>query len=876
MEAAHEHDDPESAEKHVHRRLILSVWEVSFSVDVPPADEQAARVALAALLEDAALFASTLQEALRLVAFNLTAFAGSFSMGDFAASPPDNVVTELLAEVERAEVRLVDQLLASNASSLNSSVEGMTVVAKKINAEQIESNASIIFDVGDDVTVEVSPDTIESLGVPEGAGVVIVITPLTAIIDEVVEDLTGNETANGTKIASDTVVQASVKIDIYDSEGGVYSASNLETPILFSLPIVETEGYILECGFWDVDLAEWTTKGVTTISRTNTTLTCSTTHLSLFGAIARSILSTFLCSNAVLLSAEGFQEILKGDWFYDLGALVLWFTLLVFAMFFTIAVKLDISRYREGKWSDSHFLIPEGEMPPDVEDDDTKAKGYLGMLACVTGCFHTCCTSGEVIYEIVSEIVNEFFSEFFEYIGEVRDICSGICEGISEAVSGASSEAASAAVAAAVLFVTGKAINLSSHRSACAEIGVHHGDEYKEALSEILHIAEQADKKELAKARSSVAADPETNQMVNDPETGVSAKSLRSSTTSGSGSNKSPKRAATMTTKKLRKSLDTSRSGVSLATQRATQRAQHLSTLYALHTERLKNAQFRVHRLRNMPFNVSRQIFKLGPLGSCLVFSIYAPSSIRVLRLFCELFGAILVATLFMEAEGGAPDEDNDDSCEPEDPAGIIGRLIAIGIASGFLAALPVAILNRLHQRRFIPVDYEGSPHYLSQLRNWKVMDVFFWIVGLGYGGFCVVYVMLFLSNVAPEDQLQWMITAGATLTNELVAIPLSVALAPTVLAAILICMLSCWFRQNRHDVIERIVKYFEEEDSDDEAETPNQQDEERGAGDENGAREVGVPQERSGDDAGPPAPNSDQERLWREDKYNWGDTVAV
>eukprot|EP00971_Amphidinium_carterae_P145578 2885093-Amphidinium_carterae.1 len=31
--------------------------------------------------------------------------------------------------------------------------------------------------------------------------------------------------------------------------------------------------------------------------------------------------------------------------------------------------------------------------------------------------------------------------------------------------------------------------------------------------------------------------------------------------------------------------------------------------------------------------------------------------------------GAILVATLFMEAEGGAPDEDNDDSCEPEEHA---------------------------------------------------------------------------------------------------------------------------------------------------------------------------------------------------------------
>eukprot|EP00971_Amphidinium_carterae_P015481 305735-Amphidinium_carterae.1 len=86
---------------------------------------------------------------------------------------------------------------------------------------------------------------------------------------------------------------------------------------------------------------------------------------------------------------------------------------------------------------------------------------------------------------------------------------------------------------------------------------------------------------------------------------------------------------------------------------------------------------------------------KLGPLGSCLVFSMLAPSSIRVMLLMCDVYGAIATATLFFSTSGGAPSKKNPAQCSSDmDFWESVGRLLALGIASGVLAAFPCGVLS--------------------------------------------------------------------------------------------------------------------------------------------------------------------------------------
>jgi len=763
----------------VVKRRLQSRWDVSFSVKVPPAEQATSSGLLDDLLDDPSAFGSVLTQELSEVASDPSAIGSSFSMGEFGEPEPDNIVNEALARVDQAEVSLVEQLLAGNATSASTSVLGMTIVAQKVDVDEaVNSTESIVIEAGDDATVEVQPETIASLGAPAGSSIVIVVTPLTTIESTDAE-------LNNTEAGAD-IVRGAIKIDIYDSEGGTYTLSNLEEPIILTFFV---EDPLADCYVWDVQETDWTRYGLTTISKTNTTLVCSTVHLSLFAAIARGFLSKLQCSGASLLSDEGFSNFSKGDWSSSPAAILLWIVLLLFAGVFAVAVMLDVDRHQTKRWRDANFLITDTDVIPDGRPgDDGPQTGLLAATAVLAGCCGLLLELAVIIYEMLSELLAELFADMFEYIGEVQEVCVGLCEGIGEMCSGSASGAGGVGAFAAALMVTSRrAIVSSAHRNACADLGVHHRDAYDDAVLEILQLAQ--------KAREETGASP------------------GSAASSGKKGLKSIQTKANLDSAKLNR-LRSSVAEGSATAERITQHTQVLENLHLRQLERVQHHHSFMHLMRHLPRSVLRQLLKLGPLGSCLVFSIWAPSSLRVLWLFCDLFGALMIATLFMEGAGADPSKDNPDECEADGVGELIGQLLAFGVCSAILSTIPLLILGRLHKRKFIRVDYVGSKQWKTQLRVWRFMDVCLWIFGLAYGIFCLIYVMLFMANVDPADHTPWIVTAGTSFASTLLIAPLGMAIIPAILAFFLILVLACWLRKQRHEVLDMILTHGEEEEA--------------------------------------------------------------
>jgi len=825
----------------VERRL-QEVWEVAFSVRIPPAAFDSATELLESLTEDADDFAVILAEELAEVASNSSALTASFSMGVFFEPAPDSVVNEVIAQVEQVEVSLVEQLLAGNDTKINGTVEGMTIVAQKFDAEEAaNSNESIIVEAGEDITIEVQPETIASLGAAAGSSIVIVVTPLTAIESTTDDD---NETVRDEDIVDAEVqegdfVQAAIKIDVYDSEGGTYNLENLQEPIILTFAITDERA---DCYVWDVQLTDWTRYGLTTISKTNDTLVCSTTHLSLFAAIARGFLSSIKCSQASLLSEDGLKELSKGTWFYQPAAVLLWITIALFGLVLVLAIRLDFERWRDDKWRDTHFLITEADIPQDALDRAGRAgsrqsfegAGGFAVTAALAGCCALLVEAAAVIYEMLSELLAEVLGDVFEYVGEVQEAVVGFCSGLSGAHSGvvAGAEASGAPFLASVLMLASRqAIVSSAHRNACADLGIHHHDAYDDAVLAILQLAEQAGSKEgSADDGSGEAGQSRTQSRRSEVTTAESVDaSPRSRPSARPSKNWGDRRSTTKATLKSAKtkgSLDSAklnrlRTTVIAGSQTAERMSQHASNLERMHLEQLERVHHHhgfMHRLRRIPRSVTRQIVKLGPLGSCLAFSIWTPSSLRVLLLFCDVFGAVTVATIFMEASGADPSKDNPDECEAADWGELIGSLLAYGVCSAIISLIPLAILGRLHKRRFVRIDYRGSPKWKRQLRIWVLMDVILWVVGLAYGAFCVLYICLFMANVDPEDHLPWLITAGTSFSSTLVVAPLGVAVLPAVMAAVLVSILACWMRKKRKEVLKMVLAIGQDEEDEDDA----------------------------------------------------------
>jgi hypothetical protein len=103
----------------------------------------------------------------------------------------------------------------------------------------------------------------------------------------------------------------------------------------------ETEKQTRKCMYFNKTGGFWTDDGVTVIEEYDYGLLCKTTHLSSFTGVhgsfsIDSFVSNVLCPNTHIFTMDGINMILQGTWWYEPGAIVLWFLIL---LHLTVAIQ---------------------------------------------------------------------------------------------------------------------------------------------------------------------------------------------------------------------------------------------------------------------------------------------------------------------------------------------------------------------------------------------------------------------------------------------------------------------------------------------------------------------------------------------------------
>jgi hypothetical protein len=197
------------------------------------------------------------------------------------------------------------------------------------------------------------------------------------------------------------------------------------------------------------------------------------------------------------------------------------------------------------------------------------------------------------------------------------------------------------------------------------------------------------------------------------------------------------------------------------------------------------------------------------PLAQIYLRSIFVNSSMRALIFINHVLGACTCCTAFLSVstfkhgKSTRPDED----CEQQGFWELFGRMLLITIAAAFLGAVPAAVLQSLHRRRFKSVSYVGCPEWKRQLRAWRCQDAIFWVFGLAWVGGCIFVNILFIANVSSDDLDDWFADLSMEFIEIVLLIPLAVAVA-TLLVIMMFLGCVAW----RHGVCkEDMVKRIQE-----------------------------------------------------------------
>lgn len=225
------------------------------------------------------------------------------------------------------------------------------------------------------------------------------------------------------------------------------------------------------------------------------------------------------------------------------------------------------------------------------------------------------------------------------------------------------------------------------------------------------------------------------------------------------------------------------------------------------------------HSALHLPRTVCGLFLVQNPVGAALIFDIFTPCKLRALFFALEIMGSFMLSCLFFQVSGSTKKKGLsvggavDDMCsggEYEDTVGYqIGRLLAVGTGSIFVAGIPVAFLESMHTRQFKKIEGEpGGAAWKRQLGAWKVQDRIIWTVGLAYLSFQTFFTVLFLANVSEDDQEDWMWTAFVTLIQDLFALPFFLAFLMPGIGGCLLTINSIWGKVERS----ALVRHAQEE----------------------------------------------------------------
>jgi len=262
-------------------------------------------------------------------------------------------------------------------------VQGDTVaVTQKVMLSEAIADAgkanrsSIVVQVSDEaqadetgISAEVPLETLEAIG-----SEVVIVLQIYNNTQAALQQTVGDSSASiGEQILS------TVSLDIYAVNGS--NLTNVRGGAAFpqGIRITILRGNITgdeKCAFLDEATNDWSESGlVNDFDANGTTLTCITTHLTLFGALVRQAELALICSNWRFMSLEGLRQITnKSDWAGGMAAIFVWL-LGVIQLVAVIAAWFRDHRYRlQGDWTERMYCNSK-------EWHDSQKMNVVGMLA---------------------------------------------------------------------------------------------------------------------------------------------------------------------------------------------------------------------------------------------------------------------------------------------------------------------------------------------------------------------------------------------------------------------------------------------------------------------------------------------------------------
>ena len=177
------------------------------------------------------------------------------------------------------------------------------------------------------------------------------------------------------------------------------------------------------------------------------------------------------------------------------------------------------------------------------------------------------------------------------------------------------------------------------------------------------------------------------------------------------------------------------------------------------------------------------------PWMTATYFSMLAPIRVSVALLFLKVTSAGALSAVFFSS--GSPSPDADPECTP--PSGGIAKAVqslTVGLVTAMLGDVIISILFALQTKKVVFSPSEWSEEQKGrQYTYWRLWSVLFWLVFLLYGGFCQLYICLFLANVTKADAGSWLQSMGVSLLEGLLLKSLLTAL---ILATIATVVLRC------------------------------------------------------------------------------------
>lgn len=355
----------------------------------------------------------------------LTSSASDFRLRTSTSIPTTNAPEAApgsLAEHQGREQALLD-LVLSGATGGEASVRsprGEEMVARELTVEAMSGAGALELATEGGIRVRVPASFLEAV---DGHGV-LVLSPVSDHGEKL------PHTGKGQGVEGVVSIRAASMVT-----GNWVSVQDLDEPIQFFIPSnASDETY---CAFWDEQRQSWSDKGVETLGRdAQGSLQCSSTHLTLFGAVARGFVNALLCSQATLLSTDALAALGHREWAMRTDALLLWLLLLLEGGVFLIAVVLDVRRSRQVQWTDEHFLTCNSDILQGSVS--VSCSQFSRGRSAVSSQSHTVLTSGvgngccEGSKETIMNFIDFLGSGLHTYFSQFRNFAASACESLCE------------------------------------------------------------------------------------------------------------------------------------------------------------------------------------------------------------------------------------------------------------------------------------------------------------------------------------------------------------------------------------------------------------------------------------------------------------